>query len=580
MFYYLASSTSPNKSSLPSEAPTASTSQQVVTSSQQVGKDKVIIDFFSSIEEEVPTAFNPQNPRYDTRLPLSKPTDSQLSVGSVPAAPNPFARTQPQIAIQPTGFIVPQQTAVPPPNPFGNFLGKQPQQQPTHQPFSSYISSQPTGFQQLQQPQTSGFLQSPQQTSLQPQPTGINPFRHSMLVPQSTGMALFGARQGLSAPNGHQSFQGTPLSLPGGSAFPQPPTMPLPAPTPSIGASSNSTPTRPSSTPLTSFTTPLQSPQPVKSHQTGTKNPFGPITSSPPPVPKAPTLLELTTGRAVTNGNASQSQQSAQQQMPQQQTGASNKYSFNNSTLYPGATDISSVASSFTFNPNTATSGKSSSINSGVMGPQQTGTTTTGSTLSDSRFSSPLSQSTNTSTPTIPGSPSVTSHVTGFGGVKPFIPSSSFGASLMESLSISGSSPTSPTTSGTITNGFASSSGANNSSLPSSNGTGNYSFLNSQSTGATGGFSGASSTYKSSLGVGLRPQMTGGGSVNPFRASSVGGPSFGGSTSFQPMGSSQPLGANIFGIHGGPGAFGAQGQQSQPYGTALWFGHGFFTGLS
>jgi len=244
-----------------------------------------------------------------------------------------------------------------------------------------------------------------------------------------------------------------------------------------------------------------------------------------------------------------------------------------NSTLYPGATDISSVASSFTFNPNTAgstTSGKSSPINSGVMGPQQTGTTTTGSTLSDSRFSSPLSQA-NTSTPIISGSPSITSHVTGFGGLKPFIPSSSFGASLMESLSIPGSSPTSPTTSGTSTNaenGFASFSSANNSSLPSSNGTGNYSFLNSQPTGVTGGFGGASSTYKSSLGVGLRPQMTGGGSVNPFRASSIGGPSFGGPTSFQSMGSSQPLGANIFGLNGGPGAFGAQGQQPQAYGTA------------
>jgi hypothetical protein len=495
-------------------------------------------------------------------------------MGYVQPAPNPFAQMtngqnyqQPQIAMQPTGFIVPQQTAVPQqPNPFANFLGKQPQQQPTHQPFSPYITSQPTGF---QQPQMSGFPQSPQQTFLQPQPTGINPFRQSMLVPQSTGMALFGS-QGQFAPNGHQPSKGTPASLPGVSAFSQPSTsnMPLYTPTPLNGASTNNTPARPSSTPLTSFTAPSQPLQQLKSHQTGTKNPFGPITSPPPFVPKVPTLLELTTGMAGTNGNISQTQQSAQQpaqqQLPQQQTGAFNSFSFNDSALNPGATNISSVASSFAFNPNavgSTTSEKSSSNNPGFMGSQQTGTTS--SALSDSRFSSPLSQSTNTSTP---GLPSVTSHATGFGGLKPFIPSSSFGASLMESLSIPGSDLTNPTTSSTTSNakiGSPTSPGSANTFSPSSNGTGNYPFLNSQPTGATGGFSGASSTYKSSLGVGLRPQITGGGAANPFRASSAGGLNFGGSTSFQP---SQPLGANIFGMNGG--AFGTQGQQPQPYGTA------------
>ena len=449
------------------------------------------------------------------------------------------------MAIQPTGFLVPQQTAVPLPNPFANFLGKQPQQQSTHQPFSSYITSQPTGFQQLQQPQMSGFPQPPQQTFLQPQPTGINPFRQSMLVPQSTGMALFGASSGQFAPNGSQSSKGNL----GVSAFSQAPTPAMHAPTPPVGASLNNTPARPSSTPLTSFAAPSQALQPVKSHRTGTKNPFGPITSPPPPVPKAPTLLELTAGKAATNGNVSQSQQSAQQQLPQQQTGAFNKFSFNSSTLNPGATDISSVASSFTFNPN-AVGSTTSSNSSGFMGSQQTGTTTMGSTLSDSRLSSPL-QSTNASTPTMSGSLSVTSHITGLGGLKPFIPSSSFGASLMESLSVPGSDLTNPITSSTSGGGSS-----------SSNGTGNYSFLNSQPTGATGGFSGASSTYKSSLGVGLRPQMTGGGAANPFRASSVGGPNFGTPASFQ---STQPS-ANIFGMNGG--AFGTQGQQPQPYGTA------------
>ena len=380
-----------------------------------------------------------------------------------------------------------------------------------------------------------------------------------MLVPQSTGMALFGAGQGQSTPNG-QSSQGAPLSLPGISAFSSPTTtMPLPAPTPTpfTGALSNNMPARPSSTPLTSYKVPLQPLQPVKSHQTGTKNPFGPITVTPPPVPKAPTLLELTTGIAV-NGNTSQSRQLSEQPLPQQQTGAFNKFSFNNSALNPGAADISSVASSFTFNPNavgSTISDKSSSNNSGFMGSQQTGTTATSSAFSDSR----LPQS-NTS-PTMSGSPPpVSSHTTGFGGLKPFIPSSSFGASLMESLPLIASTPTNPTTNSNAVNGPATSlGGANQLPSSSSNGTSNYSFLNNQPTGVTGG---ASSTYKSSLGVGLRPQMTGGGAANPFRASSVGGPNFGAPTSFQ---TPQPLGANFFGINGG--TFGNQGQQPQPYGT-------------
>ena len=70
-FYDLASSISPKLPSLPTlpEVPTASTSQNVATSSQQQGS-KDIIDFFSAIEEEHPTTFNPQNSKYDSCLPL------------------------------------------------------------------------------------------------------------------------------------------------------------------------------------------------------------------------------------------------------------------------------------------------------------------------------------------------------------------------------------------------------------------------------------------------------------------------------------------------------------------------------
>lgn len=71
----LASSVTSNHSPLPAlpEVPTASTSQKVATSSRQGGKD--IIDFFSAIEEEHPTTFNPQNSKYDARLALSKITN-------------------------------------------------------------------------------------------------------------------------------------------------------------------------------------------------------------------------------------------------------------------------------------------------------------------------------------------------------------------------------------------------------------------------------------------------------------------------------------------------------------------------
>ena len=169
----LASSISPKLPSLPTlpEVPTASTSQRVATSTTQQGS-KDIIDFFSAIEEEHPNT-NRQNSKYDARVFFfEKITNSQHSTGYVS---NPFAHMangqnypitlqptgfivpqqtavpQQSNALQPTGFIVPQQTAVPqqstgfivpqqtavPQQPnFGNF---QPQQQPTHRPFSCLI---------------------------------------------------------------------------------------------------------------------------------------------------------------------------------------------------------------------------------------------------------------------------------------------------------------------------------------------------------------------------------------------------------------------------------------------------------
>ncbi|PPR00519.1 hypothetical protein CVT26_009905 [Gymnopilus dilepis] len=613
--------------------------------------NKDVLDFFSAIEEEQPTIFNPQtnspNVAYFQQQAASNPF-AQMAAGQ------PFLQQQPTIAVQPTGFIVPQQTAVPQQqsNPFGQFLTPQAAQPTGHRPFSSYLQAQPTGM-VPQQPQQTGFLQ--------PQATGVNPFRQSMLVPQSTGMALFGVAnpQGqlngsqLQAPPVNQNFglgvQPTPAGASAGPMQPFAPSAsagpsanpqggisasPFAAPKPSFGNAPafTNTPARPASTPLTSTSSALSStPQPVKTHQTGTKNPFGPISTAPsPPVPKPPTLSELASMsfsnpntsqfNQANQGQASQQPQPAQQQQPQQ-TGF-NGFSFTNSSLNPGGTDMSSVASSFSFanafNPVATTKTGTESL----LSSQNTSTTSTTSTFSDSLFSSSVStQPTGaTATSSAPSLPPIKSHLTGFTGLKPFKPSSSFGASLLESLPpIPGSGPTTPaitglpssnatnpTTSsnaqpspsistpqnGTAQNGAGptgnlsflnnppSGFSGSTTSPPASNlsflnsqptgttggfgnaptGTtsGNLSFLNSQPTGATGAFGGPS--FGSKLGVGLRPQMTGGGSANPFRASMAAGalPSFGTSTSTPfpgnpgAFGTSQPF---------APGMFGAQPQQ-------------------
>ena len=527
-------------------------------------------------------------------------------------APNPFAQMpngqplihQPQVSAQPTGFLAAQQTAMPQPNPFGNFLTPQAPQQTGHRPFSTYLPQQPTGFIQqpqatgFNQPQAAGFTPRPQQGGLlQPQATGFNPFRQSMLMPQTTGMALFGGAgaQGQFPLNQGQALQpnqGVQASSPSFSQSPSSSTPAAPKPSP-FGPGLNDTPARPASTPLTSSTSaPLQ---PVKTHQTGTKNPFGPIVTAQPPVPKAPTLFELSNSGSFNpyQGNQQQQQQpqqqqqqpqQQQQQQPQQQqqqppqlhqqqfTGFG-AFSFENSALNPGATDISSVASSFSFSnankPNTktaTTTGNSMTALSSQSTSNTATTTASGSTFSDSLFSSSLAtQPTGTTNSSFSpsGPPSSAAplkpHLTGFSGLKAFKPSSSFGASLMESLPpIPGSGSTTPAVPGLPSQTGTSSSAGNMFSPPSTasptqNGASpnNYSFLSIQPTEATGGFGGNTPSFGSTLGVGLRPQMTGGGSANPFRASTVGNvgqPNFGASA-FQHTGAaSQPFSANMLGL--------------------------------
>ncbi|KAJ3928136.1 MAG: ANTH domain-containing protein, partial [Lentinula lateritia] len=538
---------------LPLSAPSQATPATSPTpANTQMEPNKAVADFFSGIEEEQSTLFNPQ-----TNSPSTAYFQQQ-------GAANPFTQMgmapqfgQPQMQVQPTGVVAPQQVSFQQvPNPFG--MMQQQSQPPSHlrlqpqatghRPFSSFL------------PQQTGMPQQ-QNSFLQPQATGANPFRQSMLMPQTTGMAMFGVGgmqqqphlfpQQQLQPASPGTLNGVPngLSAVNGLSSAQRPFSQQSSPSPI------NVPARPASTPLTAFgstqsssaTSPPPA-QPVKTHQTGTRNPFGPISTPPPPVPKQPSLMEIALGMGGQNGNMSgQQQQSPQQQIVQgapqlpQQTGFGS-FSFNLSALSPGVSDMSSVASSFSSRQpdSTATSGQSSSSSGpfNALNSQNTSTTTTGSTFSDSLFSSSLSSqptgATNYSSPpsiSFSSAAPLRSQTTGFNGLKPFKPSSSFGTSLLESLpSIPGSSPATPAVTGTPSmspQGRNTSGSANG--LPSGTfgsqptGLGQISPLGGPSgTGQPTGF-GQSSTLGSTglgstLGQGLRPQMTGGG-ANPFRAS-------------------------------------------------------------
>ncbi|KAI0316015.1 ANTH domain-containing protein [Amylostereum chailletii] len=551
---------------LSSATPPASTTSSTAASSSATPASKpdggnAFADFFSAIEEEQPTMFNPQ-----TGSPTSNYFTQQ-------AAHNPFAHAQAngfqpqtgpfgQSPFQPqqTGFIQPQFTAIPP------F-----QQQQQLQPFAA-LQSQPTGF-------------------LQPQTTGANPFRQTQLFPQSTGLP-FGTNNAFHpAPTGSnnpfpaqsQPFQNTPAPQPtfNNNPFPSSNGPFQPNPTSSFSQhphinGASSMPARPASTPITSFglsnkpgSPPLQ---PVKSHQTGSRNPFGvPTPAAPPPVPKAPTLFDLATrGSSFGQTSQPQQQQQSQQEIRPQQTGF-------NGFAPAQSNGISNIASSF------LSGNKQEEVKPAFTGFQtfNTGSTaqtaTSGSGFSDSVFSSLSSQPTGATSNGSTSSP-LQPQTTGFGGIKAFKPTSSFGASLLEPLP---PIPQSPDPSSPPANASSTSGSPFGSSFASS--------LGSQPTGAAGGLT----PFGSSLGVGLRPQATGAGAgaANPFRASmfpATGGgnpsafgvgpgafssssstPAFGGagqgaqSLFAQSTGMPGPNGTSSFGASLFGGAYGTQGQQQQ-----------------
>ncbi|TFK85793.1 hypothetical protein K466DRAFT_177127 [Polyporus arcularius HHB13444] len=589
--------------------PEASTSAS--TDSAKTPGQKAMIDFFTAIEEEQQTMFNPQTnsptTAYFQQQAVHNPFQQPMMTGVMLGAQ---AFGQPQMQGQPTGFIMPQQTAMPlgATNPFG--LQAQPQQQQQFQPF---LAPQQTGF-------------------LQPQTTGSNPFRQSTLFPQATGMPFGGQIMAApmqqpqstnpfpmqsqspppqnpmqnstpfqSSPFGQQTQQPAPTgqpSFPFSNSFtgmpsgPAPIAQPFAQPAGSASASSSAPPrsaTAPPTKPGTSsFPPPMQS---VKTHQTGSRNPFGQVVTPAPPVPKVPTLMELAMGFG-NQSNVNPAEQQQQQQQPMQtgafpsfgssfsssfgsQTGGTSSPNANPNSSGANGSIMASVASSFSFDSSKPGGTQNSSFSSPLI-PQPTSSTTSGSTFSDSIFSSLSSQPTGATSsagaPSISisstgtGSAPLQRQTTGFSGIKAFKPSSSFGAALLESLPPIPSAPSTPATSPPASN-----SGTTLTSQPTG-----FPGLGAQPTGL--GSSSFSSSTSSSLGVGLRPQATGTpGGANPFRASmfstvpssSPGPAGAGGFGGF----SSQPTGG-AFGSTSPFGAFGGMG--TQPTGASPAFGTGSF----
>ncbi|KAG8220812.1 hypothetical protein J3R82DRAFT_2257 [Butyriboletus roseoflavus] len=460
------------------------------------------------------------------------------------AAHNPFVQrqltgalaSQPfggQVQIQSTGFLpsLPFQFAQssPPTHPLSssqaNSFSIQSHQAPQHRPFSTFVPQQATS---LQPGPTPGFLQ--------PQPTGSNPFRQSVLIPQTSGMLTLNSN-GIppvpppSAPRTNSFFQLTSNLQ---SQSPQQHTapfvqarQPVPSSTQFGHNSLSEVPARPASTPLTSIVADPSSTSPpiaqaVKSHQTGSRNPFGVPVAPAPPVPKPPTLLELSMGFGRLGVDGSQP-------LPQSQSIAATSPQVQSTNTVPTESTFTTVASSFAFanklEENASTpSSDLHSLGSHSLHVQMTPTNAS-SKASDS-LSFPLSsQPTNATVasraPSIPVAGPIKPQHTGFGGVKPFKPTSSFGASLLESLppipqsgattpdpnaqTTTPSLPTNITLSGSV---YASSVGKDSNVLGT---------MNPQPTGVNfpsqrvnGGFT---------PGVGLRPQPTGAlGAANPFRA--------------------------------------------------------------
>lgn len=365
-----------------------------------------------------------------------------------------------------------------------------------------------------------------------------------MLLPQTTGMPFSASFQqgnangsqpqtpmpAFSQPTGQTPFNQAqlfgPTPLTNATSNPQPPFG---------GGFTQQLPQRPASTPLAQSGKPFEQPAKVASHQTGSRNPFGVPVEAPPPVPKAPTLLELKTGfTSPTNafGQPNNQDQNSASFASQINGGFGSASTPTQPSAGQNGSIMANVASSFLADLNAGSN--KSALDATSPGTPSISTQFTSTTAFSSQPTGSTSATSNLSNPLQP-------QTTGFTGLKAFKPSSSFGASLLESLPpVPQSNPTAASSSpsplgGTGANGSTgagpslgslgtslSSPSERSSTLPpfgssfnpvasSTTGLGGFGALNAQPTGFN-------STTNSSIGVGLRPQMTGG-AANPFRAS-------------------------------------------------------------
>ncbi|KAI9456896.1 ANTH domain-containing protein [Russula earlei] len=478
---------------------------------------KALTDFFSVIETEPTTVFTPQPESLASAQVQPATYNPFHPLGIFGSSTNPFPQTQAQP--QSAGFLQPQITAVP-----GVV-------QPPSNPFPG-LQTAPPNF-------------------LPPQITGANPFRASIFPSQATGLSPFNQSKSLPAPTGHNPFSsqsgflGTnpfPTTFSNTNPFPiaEQTTNPFPAVVnvnpfaalvnnpvsnatgpiqsfPSMNSDAFHTqshtntfvPARPASTPLTQLKSASPPPRPLKSHQTGSRNPFGiPKAPSPPPVPRAPTLFELANGVVQP-----QQQSESTVQVKSQPTGL------------PTST-FTSVASSFITRTGGAqvsqpTTSPLTSLGSSSIAPS-TPTSLT-ATSSASLFSSAGEQpSGNTVHSSQPTGPSLRPQTTGFNaGIKAFKPTSSFGASLLEALPpIPQSAPTTPSHDAASVGLGPSLSIVSSATTNGGTAIGGSLGLTAQPTGFPINGAGPSGLTPF-VGIGLRPQATGGGlgAANPFRAS-------------------------------------------------------------
>jgi len=287
---------------------------------QAAESQKAFIDFFESIESEQQSMFNP-----NSMSPTSNYFQQQASV-------NPFG--QPNTGLPTVHTMFPQQTGMIPNAPgresvgqalFGSLNGPQPPQ---------FLQSQPTGF--------SPGGQLPNQ--IQPQMTGaMNPFRQSMFNTQSMGtMGMMSSQP--TGGNPFSQFGSNPtISL---SAHPNSPwSRPLSQPDRSNGAMSapltqaggmNSFDVSSPSSSSTATSINQSATSPLQAQVTGSRNPFAllPGSTSIPPVPPLPAGGALSMNALAASAfsqsmvqqrareQAAQLQFQQQQQKQQQQTSA------------------------------------------------------------------------------------------------------------------------------------------------------------------------------------------------------------------------------------------------------------------